>query len=174
MVTLSTEDQSVAQADLVSYLVFGRASSQIITGQGQQVGNAATGAFVDYVTGTFATQFSSALAQQVGLDYLNITRVGDYGVLQGTVESSFLPQVEFGQYISEDVFVVLIFRAPSDQGGAASNVFGGARVEVAMTDDYNFQAFWEDPFLRSNLGVLGQLNRSSKIVGVFIFREWGY
>jgi hypothetical protein len=172
-VTLSTDDQSVAQADLVSYLVFGRASSQLVTGQGQQVGNAATGAFVDYLTGTFATQFSSALAQQVGLDYLNITRVGDYGVVQGAIESSFLPQVEFGQYVSEDVFVVLIFRAPSEQGGAASNVFGGARVEVAMTDDYNLQAFWEDRFLRSNLGALSQLD-PSKILGVFIFREWGY
>jgi hypothetical protein len=113
------------------------------------------------------------LARQWGLDYLNITRVGDYGVVSGALESSLLPQVEFGQYISDDVFVVLIFRAPSDRGGAASNAFGGARVEVAMTDDYNLQAFWEDRFLRSNLGALTQLD-PSKIVGVFIFREWGY
>jgi hypothetical protein len=173
-VRLSTEEQGLPQSDLVSYLIFGRPSSQLVTGQTQGgVGGVATGAAVDFAAGTLATRLGTALSQQIGLDYLNITQVGDYAVASGAVESSWLPQVEFGQYIGQDVFVVLIFRAPSQHAGTANDVFGGARVEVAMTDDYNFQAFWEDRFLRSNLGALGQLDQS-KILGVFIFREWGY
>ncbi len=175
-VTLSTDEQGVAQSDLVSYLIFGRPSSQLVTAGQGGVGTAALGATVNYATGTLATRIGAVLSQQIGLDYLNITTLGDYGVASGAVNSSFLggTQFEFGQYLGEDVFVVLIFRTPSEQSGAANNAFGGARVEVAMTDDYNFQAFWEDAFLRTNLGALGQLNRSQKILGVFIFREWGY
>ena len=176
-VTLSTDEQGVAQSDLVSYLIFGRPSSQLVAGAGQGgVGSAALGATVSYATGTLATRIGTVLSQQIGLDYFNISTLGEYGVASGAVRSSFLAgtQFEVGQYLGEDVFVVLIFRTPSEQAGASNDVFGGARVEVAMTDDYNFQAFWEDRFLRSNIGALGQLDPSPKIVGVFIFREWGY
>jgi translocation and assembly module TamB len=172
-VRLSTEEQGVAQSDLVSYLIFGRPSSQLVTQGG--AGDVATEAFVDFATGAVASRLGTALSQQWGLDYLNISQVSQYGLVSGAVDRSFLAgtQFELGQYLGEDVFVVLIFRTPSEEVGSSTGVFGGARVEVAMTDDYNFQAFWEDPRLRSNLGALGQLD-PSKILGVFIFREWGY
>ncbi len=179
-VTLSTDEQGVAQSDLVSYLVFGRPSYELATpgSAGQtaagSVGRAATEAGVTYVTGTLATRIGSALSRQIGLDYLSISQAGDYmvgtGFLSGALQGT---QVEVGQYIGQNVFVVLVFRTPSEQAGAATNVFGGARVEVAMTDDYSVQAFWEDRLLRSRLGGLGDLNQP-RIVGVFVFGEWGY
>jgi autotransporter translocation and assembly factor TamB len=179
-VTLSTQEQGIAQSDLVSYLVFGRPSYQLATpGSGSQtaagsVGRAATEGVVTYVTGSLATRIGTALSREIGLDYLSISPAGDVGVATGVLNSAFAgTQFELGQYIGQDVFVVLVFRTPSEQGGAATNVFGGARVEVAMTDDYSVQAFWEDRLLRSRLGGLGDLNQP-RIVGVFFFGEWGY
>lgn len=174
-VTLSTEEQGIAESDLVSYLVFGRPSYQL-TGDplaGGGVAGAAAGATASFVSGTLATRLGAALSEQIGLDYLSISQVGQYGIATGVLGGSFAgTQVEVGQYIGENVFVVLIFRAP-DQSGS-QDVFGGARVEVQMTDDYNVQGFWEDRFLRSRAGGFGELYEDEKIVGVFIFREWGY
>ena len=82
--------------------------------------------------------------------------------------------MEVGQYLGQRVFVVLIFRPLTGQSTGQS-FFGGARVEVALTDEYNVQGFWEDRFLRSRVGGFGDLGiQASQVVGVFIFRNWGY
>ena len=82
-------------------------------------------------------------------------------------------QVEVGQYLTENVFFILVFR-PKPEPGSGLNFFGGARVEVALNDNYNVQGFWEDRFLRSGFSGFGQLVPNLQVVGVFIFREWGY
>jgi autotransporter translocation and assembly factor TamB len=181
-VTLSSEEQGVAQSDLVSYLIFGRPSYELATGQeawltgaaGSFVG-AASEAGVSYLSGTLAARLGSVLSQQIGLDYLSISQAGDFGVVSGSLGGSLAgTQVEVGQYLGERVFFVLIFRPLTGQTTGQS-FFGGARVEVALTDDYNVQAFWEDRFLRSRVGGFGDLGiQASQVVGVFVFREWGY
>jgi autotransporter translocation and assembly factor TamB len=181
-VTLSSEEQGIAQSDLVSYLIFGRPSYELATGQeawlkgtaGSFVG-AAGEAGVSYLSGTLAARLGAALSQQIGLDYLSITQAGDFGVVSGTLAGSLAgTQVEVGQYLGENVFFVLIFRPLTGQSGGQS-FFGGARVEVALTDNYNVQAFWEDQFLRSRVGGFGDLGiRAAQVIGVFVFREWGY
>jgi autotransporter translocation and assembly factor TamB len=181
-VTLSSDEQGVAQSDLVSYLIFGRPSYELATGQeawlsgaaGSFVG-AASEAGVSYLSGTLAARLGAALSQQIGLDYLSISQAGDFGVVSGSLGSSLAgTQIEVGQYLGERVFFVLIFRPLTGQT-SGQNFFGGARLEVALTDNYNFQAFWEDRFLRSRVGGFGDLGiQASQVIGVFVFREWGY
>jgi len=177
-----TGEQGVAQSDLVSYLIFGRPSYELAGGQ-DAWGEGAAGAFlgaaggagVTYVSGTLAARLGSALSREIGLDYLSITQQGDFGLVSGSLAGSLAgTQVEVGQYIGDNVFLVLIFR-PLSGRGTGQSFFGGARVEVALTDDYNVQAFWEDRFLRSRLGGFGDLGiQPSQVVGIFVFREWGY
>jgi hypothetical protein len=179
-VTLSSDEQGIAQSDLVSYLIFGRPSYELASGQeaflrgaaGSVVG-AATGAGVTYLSGTLATRLGAALSRQIGLDYLSITQAGDFGVASiqsGNPLSG--AQVEVGQYLGEDVFFVLVFRPKPESG---QDFIGGARMDVALSQDYNAQGFWEDRFLRSGVQGFGDLGfQASRVVGVFIFREWGY
>lgn len=173
-VSLSSDEQGVAESDLVSYLIFGRPTSELATGQ-QALLRGAAGSGVSFLSGTLAARLGAALSQQIGIDYLSISQAGDFGVASGTLAGSLAgTQVEVGQYLGEDVFFVLIFRPLSNQTTGQS-FFGGARVEWALTDDYNLQGFWEDRFLRSRMGGFGDLGvQASQVVGVFIFREWGY
>jgi autotransporter translocation and assembly factor TamB len=181
-VTLSSDEQGVAESDLVSYLIFGRPSYELASGQEALVQGAAgslvrttAGAGVTWATGTLANQLGAAVAQQIGVDYLSITQAGDFGVLTGSFASSLAgTQIEIGQYLGEDVFFVLLFR-PRPEPGTGRGYFGGARLEVALTDDYNVQGFWEDRFLRGRAGAFGDLPfQAAQVLGVFIFREWGY
>ena len=96
-------------------------------------------------------------------------------MLAGGVTNSLADtQVEIGQYVGPDAFIVLVFRPLSGQDAGAS-VFGGARLEYAFSDDYVVQGFFEDRFLRSGSAGLGSLGiPQAQVVGVFIFREWGY
>jgi autotransporter translocation and assembly factor TamB len=181
-VTLSSDEQGVAESDLVSYLIFGRPSYELASGQEAFVQGAAgslvattTGAGVTWATGRLANQLGAAVAQQIGVDYLSITQAGDFGVMTGSFASSLAgTQIEIGQYLGEDVFFVLLFR-PRPEPGTGRGYFGGARLEVALTDDYNVQGFWEDRFLRGRAGAFGDLPfQAAQVMGVFIFREWGY
>lgn len=181
-VALSSDDQGIAESDLVSYLIFGRPSYELATGQEAWLGGAAgslvgaaTGAGVTFVSGTLAARLGAALSQQIGLDYLSITQAGDFGVMSGSLSGSLAgTQVEVGQYVGDRVFFMVILRPPGGQNNA-QGILGGARVELALTDDYNVQAFWEDRFLRSRVGSFGDLGfQASQVLGIFFFREWGY
>jgi translocation and assembly module TamB len=183
-VTLTSDEQGVAESDLVSYLIFGRPSYELASGREAFVGGAAgslagaaTGFGVTWATGTLANQLSAAFAQQIGVDYLSITQTADLDVITGRASGSILAgtQVEVGQYIGSDIFFVLVFQPvarPGDSG--VERFFGGARVEIALSDDYSAQGFWEDRFLRSGVGGFGGAIDPEEVWGVFIFREWGY
>ncbi|HSG08417.1 MAG TPA: translocation/assembly module TamB domain-containing protein [Longimicrobiales bacterium] len=171
-VTLSSAEQGVAESDLVSYLIFGRPSYELANNQQALVG-AAAGAGVTFLSGTLATRLGAALSQRIGLDYLSITQAGNFGVASISGNPLAGTQVEVGQYLTDNVFFILVFR-PKPEPGSGQSFFGGARMEVALNDDYNVQGFWEDRFLQSGFSGLGQIVPNSQIVGVFIFREWGY
>jgi translocation and assembly module TamB len=171
-VILSTDEQGIAESDLVSYLIFGRPSSELATGQSALL-QGATEAGVTLLSGALSTQLGAAVAQRIGVDYLSITQAGDFSsgldpALAGT-------QVEIGQYLRDDVFIVFILRPLAGQASTGTDFFGGARLEIALSDNYNVQAFWEDRFLRGRVGGFGELGvQASEVVGVFIFRERGY
>jgi hypothetical protein len=52
----------------------------------------------------------------------------------------------------------------------------GARVEWEATNGYHLEGFFEDRFLRSGAAglALPDLLRNNFVVGLFVFREWGY
>lgn len=169
-VTLSSEEQGLAESDLVSYLIFGRPTYQLASSQQSAVGGIGS-AVGSVAVGTVGTAFGSALAQGWGLDYISISQAGDFTGFQDLQATT---QVEIGQYVSEDVFLVLVLKKPSDQGGSAANAFG-ARVEWALTENLTAEGFVEDRFLRNGYLGAGEFSQQSrKVLGVFIFREWGY
>ena len=176
-VTLATEEAGVAESDLISYLIFGRSSSELATGQQSflagaagSVAGAATGAITTLVSGAVASQLGAALSQGIGVDYLSITQAGNVGFASGITNS----QIEIGQYVGQDAFIVLVFR-PLQARQSGGSPFGGARLEWALNDDYTVEGFFEDRFLRSgSIGLSGLGIAPSQILGVFIFREWGY
>jgi hypothetical protein len=174
-VQLSSDDAGLAESDLVSYLIFGSASPDLSGGLGswrQDSGiiGAATRTGVTYLSGTIANQLGSALAREVGVDYLNITQVGNVAAASGVLTGT---KIEVGQYVSDNVFIVLVLRPSSNQGN--EGVFGGARVEWTLDRPYTVEGFVEDRFLRSGVTGFQDLGfQSSRVVGVFIFREWGY
>ncbi|MCG6957483.1 MAG: translocation/assembly module TamB, partial [Gemmatimonadetes bacterium] len=180
-VNLTSNEQGIAESDLVSYLIFGRPSYELATGEAKlaqgaasSVLGAAASAGVTYLSGTLASRIGTALSREVGLDYVSITQAGDYGVASGSLAGSALTstQVEVGRYWGDNVFFVLVFRPrPEPQ----QSIFAGARAEVALNDNYNVQGFWEDRFLRSGITGFGDLaGQASRVIGLFIFRDWGY
>ncbi len=172
-VTLSSEEQGLGESDLVSYLIFGRPTHELATGQQAALGGAVAGAW-SVATGTVATAFSTAVAQGVGIDYLSISQAGDFAGFQGFQGSFAGTQVEVGQYLSADVFVVVVLRPLQDQT-ANSGAFGGARVEWALSDNLTLEGFIEDRFLRNqSLGAADLAPLARRVLGVFVFREWGY
>jgi autotransporter translocation and assembly factor TamB len=172
-VSLSTDEQAVPQSDLVSYLVFGRPAHELSSGQNALV-QGATGGAVSYLVGTAATQLSTAVAQKIGVDYLSISQAdyeaGNVGILSAAIQN---PQVEIGQYLSQNVFVVVVLRRPAE-GGSSTSWLGGARIELALSDNYNAEGFVEDRFLRTGSPGFGELGQNSQVLGVFVYREWGY
>ena len=173
-VALSTDEAGLVQSDLISYLIFGRASSELATGQTAFLQGAVGSFATTLVSGAVATQLGAALAQGIGLDYLSITQAGDFMLAGGITNSLADTQIEIGQYVGPDAFIVLVFRPLSGQDAGAS-VFGGARLEYAFSEDYVVQGFFEDRFLRSGGAGFSSLGiPQSQVVGIFIFREWGY
>jgi len=177
-VELSSEEVAVSQSDLVSYLLFGRPSYELASGEravlegtaGSFVG-AGLGAVTSVFSGAVATRLGTVLAQQWGLDYFAITELGNVGVDPSSVTQT---QVELGQYLSQDLFMVLAFQPVQVVGGNPFATFG-VRVQYSPSDAYTLEGFWEDRYLRSRaVGFQDPASRNLKVLGLILFREWGY
>ena len=172
LVSLSTEEAGLVQSDLVSYLVFGRSSAELASGQ-QAFLEGAAGSVMTLVSGAVVSQIGAALAQGIGVDYLSITQAGDLALASGLTNSLANAQVEIGQYVGPDTFIVIVFRPLSGQA-AGGSFLGGARIEWSLSDDYTVEGFIEDRFLRSGSLGLGRFGAPPpKVWGVFIYRETG-
>jgi translocation and assembly module TamB len=184
-VSLSSDTPfTIAESDLVSYLIFGRPSYALASAQSSYARGAA-GAFLgmareagtQFIMGTVSAQLGSVFARETGLDYLAITQgVGEPGFetspLRGTVATT---QVEVGQYLSEDVFASLLFRPLTGLGGSAQDQFAGLRVEWRLEDQYTLEGFWEDQYSRASLFRPVELGLSlPRILGLSFFKDWGY
>jgi hypothetical protein len=183
-VTLSTDEQGYAQSDLVSFLVFGRPSTEITGATGGsstgQLEATAVSGLANLGLGTLASQLGSLAAQRTSfIDYLSVSQVGDLGLAGGGgVASSFSStQVEVGWYLGGgDVFGVLVLRPLSGLGqsvSGTSRTVAGVRLEWQSSDEYHWEAFMEDPFLRRRIFGLPELDTDYSY-GFGFFREWGY
>ena len=173
----------IAESDLVSYLIFGRPAYALASGQNQYVQGAAGsllgaagGATLNLGLGTVGSQLGSVVARDFGVDYLAISQgayvdpfAGAFG--WNTVATT---QVEIGQYLTQDVFAVLMWRPLSDLGATAGGgQFAGLRLEWRLADFWTLEGFVEDRFARSPLFQAGNLV-NKKVLGLFFWREWGY
>ena len=171
-VTLASEEAGLVQSDLISYLVFGRSSAELATGQTAFLEGAA-GSVLTALSGAVASQIGAALAQGIGVDYLSITQAGDFALTSGLTNSLANTQVEIGQYVGPNTFMVIVFRPLFGQAPGGS-FLGGARIEWSLSDQYTVEAFFEDRFLRSGSARFGRFGvPPPKVWGVFIFREVG-
>ena len=180
-VALSSDDGAVAESDLVSYLVFGVPSYQLASGQFAQLKGAAgflgstVGAGLSIFRGTLASQLSSLVAREWGLDYFAITQAEQISSLSASLASTTL---EVGWYLDQNIFLTLLIRPLAGSlggSGAGTNRFGGARLDWGLSESWTLQAFHEDRFLRQpTLGFDPQVLESKKVTGLFLFRDWGY
>jgi hypothetical protein len=174
----------IGESDLVSYLIFGRPTYALASGQsayaqgaaGALLG-AATGATANLALGTLSAELGSVFARNVGLDYLAISQDRDAAYLgtldlAGTVATT---QVEIGQYLANGVFAALLWRPLTGLGGTALNPFAGLRLEWRMTDAWTLEGFVEDLFSRRSLFRGVDPGYQTRLVpGFFLYREWGY
>ncbi|GIS80365.1 MAG: hypothetical protein CM1200mP14_19310 [Gammaproteobacteria bacterium] len=96
---MSTDEAGLVQSDLVSYLIFGRASSELATGQTAFLQGAVGSFATTLVSGAVATQLGAALAQGIGLDYLSITQAGDFMLAGGITNSLADTQMRSGNML---------------------------------------------------------------------------
>jgi autotransporter translocation and assembly factor TamB len=176
-VTLSSDTSfPIAESDLVSYLIFGRPSYALASGQSAIARSAAgvfAGAGASLAVGLFSSELGSILTNDVGLDYLAVTQgqnqaLGTTQGLQGTVATT---QVEIGQYLTEDIFAAILWR-PLTTGPSQ---FAALRVETQLSDHWTLKGYYEDRLIRSELFQAPELGFKTRFVyGFFLYREWGY
>jgi autotransporter translocation and assembly factor TamB len=170
---------SIAESDLVSYLVFGRPSYATASAQRNFAEDAAgmfAGAASSLAVGLFSSELGTILAEDVGLDYLAVTQGNDetLGIraLGGTMATT---QVEIGQYLTEDIFAALHWRPFSGRSGSRSSQLAALRIESRLSDRWTLEGYWEDRFLRTPLYQVGSLGFDLEpVVGFFLYRQWGY
>ena len=178
-VTLSSNAPfPIAESDLVSYLIFGRPSYALASGQRAAAGDAAkmfAGAGASLAVGLFSSELGTLLAQDVGLDYLAITQgqVQDqrFG-LQGLETTVVTTQVEIGQYLSDDIFAALYWR-PWSGGVEGQKQLAALRIETRLSDRWTLEGYWEDRFFRTSLFRV-TLRQENRTLGFFLYREWRY
>ncbi len=173
---LTSDQAGVTEDDLLGYLYFGRPTYALTSGQTQALGAAGAllGSGVTLGLSTFSNRLGSAVAQELGVDYLSITQqdlgaLGDAS-LRGTLGTTV---VETGFYLADDFFVTLLLRPLANQG--AGSQFAGIRFEWVASNAYTIESFFEDRFFRGRVVGFGELGiQSEKGLGLFIFREWAY
>jgi autotransporter translocation and assembly factor TamB len=177
-VTLTSDAQPpIVESDLISYLIFGRPSYALASGE-TSVLRRSLGAGEDYVVGTIASRLGTAVARQIGVDYFTITQTQDAVGLESAagLSGSFAnTQIEVGHYVGQDLFLALLLRPLTGLGAVSRTQFPGVRLEWRFTDTWSVEGFVEDRFARepsTGFGALGL--RLSKVLGLSLYREWGY
>ncbi|MEZ4415369.1 MAG: translocation/assembly module TamB domain-containing protein [Gemmatimonadota bacterium] len=170
-VHLTSDLPGATQEDLISYLLFGQpqaALSQLARQGGSVLGSAG----LTLTLGALASQVGSLVAEELPFDYLAVTtqQAFSQGVSQNAVVAGLrTAEVEVGKYVADDVFLALILSP------FASQRFSGFRVEWRLSDEVGVEGFVERRL--AQLGATGfdeLLFDLRRVIGVRLFREWGY
>lgn len=181
----SDADPPISESDLASYLVFGRptyalsqaeaqsftwlaSSSEAVQGALQTV----TGIGAPVVLG-FASSEVEALAGDFGIDYVSISNeqlADQVAQLEGPLTGT---RLEIGRYIGDEWFVA--FTPQLTTGAEANRPLGaGGRVEWRFHPTWNAELFWEDRWVQAGDPGFDRNLEQRNVLGVFLFREWGY
>lgn len=167
--SLSSDAEAIPDADLPSYIVFGRPASALV-GEG---GAASVGAGRDLLLGQVVNQFGYLLALELDVDHLSVSQAEQSQANAAFGASSL--QVEVGWYIGEDVFLTGVYQRGFCSDPTLSVGSGGVRVEVGMPRDMKLEGFVEGQCTRERYRGLGDLSlKLARIWGFSLFREWGY
>ncbi|NNM04940.1 MAG: translocation/assembly module TamB, partial [Gemmatimonadetes bacterium] len=164
----------IAESDLVSYLIFGRPSYDLASGQRAQVANAAGvlgGAASSIAVGLFSSELGSLLAPELPIDYLAITQ--EYGADLGARAGLFgTPQVAIGKYLTDYIFAAVHWRPWLN--GTGQSRLAALIVEAELGDNWTLEGYWEDRFFRNSIFRVVGLGADEHSLGFLLFRDWGY
>ncbi len=167
--SLSSDADAISDADLPSYILFGRPASALI-GEG---GAASFGAGRDLLLGQVINQFGYLLALELDVDHLSVSQAEQSQANAAFGASSL--QVEVGWYIGENVFLTGVYQRAFCADPTLPVGSGGMRVEVGLPRDAKLEGFLEGRCTRERYRGLGELSlKLSRIWGFSLFREWGY
>ena len=173
-VALSSEEPGFNEDDLLSYLMFGRPTYALTSGQSQALGTAAIGALGTLGLSSFSNQLGAVMTQGLGLDYLSITQqnIGTFGAsnLGGALSTTI---VQTGFYLADDMFLTVLFRPPSAEAVGVDRL-PGLRFEWVPSESYTIETYFEDRFFRGRAAGFGELGVQRKGLGLSLFREWAY
>ena len=167
--SLSSDAEAISEADLLSYILFGRPASALI-GEG---GAASVGAGRDLLLGQVVNQFGYLLGRGLDVDHLSVSQAEQSQATAAFGASSLL--VEVGWYVGENVFLTGVYQRAFCTDPTVPVASGGVRVEVAMPRDMKLEGFLEGRCTRERYRGLGDLSlKLARIWGFSLFREWGY
>ena len=175
-VALRSEEAGITEDDLLSYLWFGRPTYALTAGQSDAVGAGMT-----LGLSGISSELGAVMTQGLGLDfldYLSITQqdLGPAGALGSSDVQAALGTtvVETGFYVADDMFLTLLFRPVSAQGGGVQS-WPGIRFEWVASRGYTLQSYFEDQFFRGRTVGFGEFGvQTRKGLGLSIFRDWAY
>lgn len=180
-VALSSDQPGISQSDLVSYMVFGLPTYRLTPGQSSRL-QFATGALTGSAFGYLSSELES-VARNVGFDYLSLTsgetapRGTDTGTQLLNARNLLSPfataQIEIGRYIGDQFFLAA---SAGRNAYGASTPLRGARLEWRVRPTWISEFFIDDRAARvpSAGYTLDQTLAQQKVLGFFLYREWGY
>ncbi len=177
-VTLSSDAQPpIPESDLISYMLFGRPSYALASGEVSVVDRAAAGlgsAFLNLGVSQLGTTFSRSL----GVDYLSVSQAQQAGSLAALGRTAGLfsaTQIEMGRYIGDNVFLAVTLRPLTGSDAARQIQLPSARLEWRFREDWSTESFVEDRLARQGRSAFGELdNDVRRVFGISLFRDWGY
>jgi TamB, inner membrane protein subunit of TAM complex len=168
----SEGDLPISESDLASYLFFGAPTYELNVAsnlRGDDEGGLAESTFSTFGFGYVASTLQT-LAQSLGVvDYVGLTaaETGRGAEANGIGGLLAATQIELGRYIGPELFVAYTQRLN------APTYNPGVRLEWRLDPQYTTEFFWEDRFARvPSFGL--EAAQQKKVVGFFLFREWGY
>ena len=168
--TLSSDaEHAISDADLPSYVVFGRPASALV-GEG---GAASVVAGRDLFLSQVINQFGRLLQLGLDVDHLSVSQAEQSQANAAFGASSL--QVEVGRYVGDNVFLTGVYQRGVCADPTLPVGSGGVRVEGGMPRNVKLEGFLEGRCTRERYRGLGDLSlKLARIWGFSIFREWGY
>lgn len=179
----SDADVPMSETDLASFILFGRAGAQLtqaemdVASEGLAVGLGLIRPAVSSLASTELQRVATSLGLPV--DYVALS-LPEYDVAQyrGAWEQSGglallrNAQLEIGFDLAPNVSVIGSVRYTGQERSSALRMFG-ARVEYRPWQTWTIEGFVEDQFARvPSFGAAEIADR--KVLGLSLFREWGY
>jgi len=156
----------IAESDLLSLVLLGRPTYSTGTGIGLDL---LAGAGQLVATGAVSTGLQSLISDFGLVDYFAITEwegsTPEGSGFDGIFSRS---QVEVGRYLGQNWYVA--FSSPLSAAQRPTELFG-ARVEWRFAPTWTGEFFWENRFLR---GLSFHPTQQERVMGFFLFREWGF